>query len=74
MPKCAGRDIILVSLYGMVKVKHKEYLKYLKNLAREQEPGRLPKDVDKLIKRVKHLEGMVNALMLELGKLKFGVK
>ena len=48
-----------------------EYDKYLKNLAKENEPKKLPKDNDKLIALIKRYMGMTNALMREVMNMKF---
>lgn len=52
----------------------KEYEKYLKNLAKENQPRTVPKSPLKLIQYVKECRGMVDALMGELISLKYDSK
>jgi len=51
-----------------------EYQKYLKNLAKKNEPKKLLKDNDKLIELIKRYMGMTNALMEEVMNMKFNQK
>ena len=51
-----------------------EYNKYLKNLAKKNEPKKLLKDNDKLIELIKRYMGMTNALMEEVMTMKFNQK
>ena len=45
-----------------VKITPKEYKQYLRNLSRENEPKRMPKDLDKLMELVKRYMGMTDAI------------
>ena len=51
-----------------------EYNKYLKNLAKKNEPKKLLKDNDKLIELIKRYMGMTNALMEEVMSMKYDQK
>ena len=51
-----------------------EYQKYLKNLAKKNEPKKLLKDNDKLIELIKRYMGMTNALMEEVMSMKYDQK
>ena len=45
-----------------LKITPKEYRRYLKNLSKENEPKRMPKDLDKLTELIKRYMGMTDAL------------